>query len=44
MRDWSMWGHAPILERKEREEGVREEARLEKWFGGGDQLREGGRG
>lgn len=43
VRDLSMWGHTPILDRKAREEGVREEARLEKWVGGGDQLREGER-
>lgn len=29
-RDFSTCGHAPILERKERDEGVRELARLEK--------------
>ena len=29
-----MCGHAPIRERKETEEGFRELARLEYWFGG----------
>ncbi len=36
-----MWGQAPIRERKDTDEGVREEARLEKWFGGVDQVSEG---
>ena len=32
-----------MWERKESEEGVKEDARLEKWFGGGDHVREGER-
>ncbi len=39
-----MWDQAPIWDRKETEGGVREEARLEKWPGGVDQVREGERG
>ena len=35
MRDSSIWGHAPIRERKETEEGFKELARLEYRFGGG---------
>ena len=35
VRDSSMFSHAPIRERKETEEGLRELARLEYWFEGG---------